>query len=110
MTDPSEVNNASLLLEQTVANANGANPTAADAIGPFILYLSKFVPLLLNSHHLIADNMSLDFEKFLNEKNSTDLIRKFLSDPQTRTLVIQKQTTSILNFILEKIKSKTDSV
>jgi hypothetical protein len=94
MTDSSELN-TSFVNEQTVTSANGVSHSPTDPTGPFIFYLSKFVPLLLNSHLKIAETISYDFEKYLNEKNSVDLIRKFLSDPQTRTLVIQKQSFSI---------------
>lgn len=61
----------------------------------FVQYLTKFVPVLLD-----ADYLSLsEFEKCLNERYNVENIKKFMSDPQVRSLVIQKNLTKGTNFI-----------
>jgi hypothetical protein len=62
--------------------------TIAD-FNSFIQYLKQFVPILLDAdYHSIGE-----FDKCLNEKTSVDAIKKFMSDPQIRSLMIQKLVT-----------------
>ena len=53
------------------------------------LYLNKFVPALLHANN---NNLN-DFDKCLNEKANVECVKKFLSESQVRTLIIQKFMT-----------------
>ena len=80
---PSVVGNTSV-----VAAEQSIQITVAD-YQAFSDYLTKFVPVLLD-----ADYLSLqEFDKCLNEKLNVESIKKFMSDPQVRSLVIQKNLT-----------------
>ena len=62
--------------------------TVADYLA-FIQYLKQFVPVLLD-----ADYSSVaEFDKCLNERLNVECIKKFMSDAQVRSLVIQKNLT-----------------
>lgn len=52
----------------------------------FINYLKQFIPAILDAN----STSTIEFEKCLNEKSSTECIKKFLGDPQVRTLIIQR--------------------
>lgn len=73
---------------------SNVNLTPLADVGSFVSYLSKFVPILLNARQTLAAESYSDFEKFLNDSYNIETVRKFLNDPQTRTLVIHKQSTS----------------
>jgi hypothetical protein len=72
-------------------------------IQEFIQYLKQFVPVLLDANCLSIS----EFEKCMNEKAYVDCIKKFMSDPQTRSLVIQKVLTKgssdLVEFELPKV-------
>ena len=53
----------------------------------FIDYLKQFVPVLLDT---TTSSNNSEFEKCLSEKTSVEIIKKFLSEAQIRTLIVQK--------------------
>jgi hypothetical protein len=55
----------------------------------FVQYLKQFVPVLLDTNNLSI----IDFEKCLNDNRNAEIIKKFMSDQQVRSLVIQKNLT-----------------
>ena len=70
-----------------------ANSTAAAVstlqvadVSAFITYMKQFVPVLLDANLATI----ADFEKCMNEKSSSETIKKFLGETQVRTLIIQK--------------------
>lgn len=69
------------------STGSGSNSTSQVAdVNAFITYMKQFVPALLD-----ANLASLsDFEKCMNEKTTTETIKKFLGETQVRTLIIQK--------------------
>ena len=73
---------------QTASPQAGAGaPAAAVAdVHAFISYLKQFVPVLLDAN----SSSATEFEKCLCEKPSIEVIKKFLSEAQVRTLIIQK--------------------
>ena len=69
------------------AAAGAGAPAAAVAdVHAFISYLKQFVPVLLDAN----SSSAAEFEKCLCEKSSIEVIKKFLSEAQIRTLIIQK--------------------
>lgn len=68
----------------------------------FILFLFRIVPLLLEDCEGVPSTLS----QALTEKNAQDLMRKFLSDPQVHSLMIERIATKGL-FIRHLIYDKT---
>lgn len=83
------------------ADTVSSSPNQIADTSAFISYLNRFVPALLNANQTAyaahsQNSSTTDFEDFMNEKRSFEKLKKFLSDPQCRTLIIQKQFTSNL--------------
>jgi hypothetical protein len=85
----SSVNSSALAGSGSNAPANSAAAVSASQVADvsaFISYMKQFVPVLLDANLATI----ADFEKCMNEKTSSETIKKFLGETQVRTLIIQK--------------------
>lgn len=65
--------------------ATAATAQIAD-MGSFLKYLKQVVSVLVDINQASLN----EFEKTINDKSNAEYIKKFLGDPQTRNLIIQK--------------------
>ena len=91
MSDPND-NEQTLSPQQqqqtSTSTGQAQQPASISDHVSFITYLKQFNPALLDAN--LASIQELD--KCFNEKSSTECIKKFLSDSQVRTLIIQRFT------------------
>lgn len=94
---------ATVASTQSGAGSSGSSSSSSGQIADhsaFIQYLKQFIPALLDANLASA---TAEFEKCLNEKSSVECIKKFLSDQQCRTLIIQRFYTKGLYLKQKKI-------
>jgi hypothetical protein len=80
-TQNSQMNSSS----NSSGSSSSNNVVVAD-INAFTKYLKQVIPVLLDSSNV----NNVEFDKVLNEKSSVECIKKFIGDPQVRSLMIQK--------------------
>lgn len=88
-------------LSPTSAASSGTSAAGSASTGQvadlalFINYLKQFVPVLLDTTAATA----LEFERTLHDKSYSDCLKKFLADPQTKSLIFQKFVTKGIHLI-----------
>lgn len=73
--------------------AEGTAPSAEDVeladVGLVINYLRRVVPVLLEEDDVVHPSL----EAALSDKNNVDVLRKFISDAQIKSLLIQRSSS-----------------
>jgi hypothetical protein len=78
------------MADQVEAEGQPAQPVQSVADpDKFVTYLERCVPVLLDD----CDGTSASFKAALSDRNNVEQIKKFLSDPQTPTLLVQRSST-----------------
>lgn len=78
--------------------ATGAATTAQAAdMAQFVPYLRQLVAVLIDAG---AAATSSELERCLADKSSVECVRKFIADPQTRNLIVQKYQTKGMSVCL----------
>lgn len=72
--------------------AAGQTTAVVAELSQFLPYLKQLVALLIDAN-LNPTASASEFDKCLSDKSSLECIRKFINDPQTRNLIIQKLQT-----------------
>lgn len=75
-------------LENQDASVETQNATIVD-YGAFVNYLRKAATILLPEEDAVPPALNIALE----DKNNQDCIKKFLSDPQVQTLIVQRSCT-----------------
>ena len=86
------VNDSVATLSPTSQGTNGivagdrASTVQIADFGLFVNYIKQFVPVLLDMNSV----SNVEFEKILADKSNVELLKKFLSDSQSKNLIFQK--------------------
>lgn len=73
--------------------AEGTAPVTEDVeladVGLLVKYLRRVVPVLLEEDDVVHPSL----ESALSDKGNLEILRKFIADPQTRSLLIQRSSS-----------------
>lgn len=92
--DPGLLNTPNVNSSNTATTPSSATSTTGGPQAPAAALVAadpaQFVPYLRQLVTVLIDANPNDFEKFLNDKSCLECVRKFITDPQTRNLIVQK--------------------